>query len=397
MKKTFNKLFNNNKVISVIHNITDIVELTQTFRPTPVGFLRLGMGLTKKLMEAYQIYDDVFEYSLEWCELFNRDFTDITRKLLSSLETYTISQASSKVIISKVHTIEKGVEIGWHESATSMPCPTSIYCTIGKQEQAMEFFTKRLWAMYKNDDALVLNVNKEKITLEVDTLVDALPSELATKYAEYFTKCFVVGVNRSLLLYGPPGTGKSTIAKQLTKELKLRSLRIRLETLDMFNAEMFQTLIDAIKPGCVIVDDIDRGASDSLLETLTYLRQHVKLVVGTANNRGSLDEALLRPGRFDELGHVKSLDITVIKNVLGKYADAFEDVKAWPISFIEEYVTRRKFQSADDAKSSMVELAKRVKRLDKYDEEDDFVSVMNTSKKKPLKINKVKQIQSVDD
>jgi hypothetical protein len=72
------------------------------------------------------------------------------------------------------------------------------------------------------------------------------------------------------------------------------------------------------------------------------------------------------------------MDEKVIKHMLGDYVDGYEDVKDWPIAFIQEYKQRRRFMGTEEAANSMTELAKRVKRLDKYrDDSDTWQGLLN--------------------
>ena len=72
-------------------------------------------------------------------------------------------------------------------------------------------------------------------------------------------------------------------------------------------------------PVAVILDDFDRAHNqDEMLEVLEYFQQRVKLVIATVNDKKQIDQAILRPGRFDELISVKNLDTEVVLNVLGK-------------------------------------------------------------------------------
>jgi hypothetical protein len=69
------------------------------------------------------------------------------------------------------------------------------------------------------------------------------------------------------------------------------------------------------------------------------------------------------------------MDDDVVKAVLGdKHSFAYDTVKDWPIAFIQEYVKRLRFMSPEEATASVKELAQRVKRLSKYDDEEETVS-----------------------
>jgi SpoVK/Ycf46/Vps4 family AAA+-type ATPase len=305
---------------------------------------------------------------------------------------------ASKIQHIRILELKGGVKVGWAE-------PTGNYELNGKIPDIQELyvsdvnfnqiFSKLLYEKYNGKSLVLLkqdgSFTNDSYTVQLDGLIEALPSAQATQYVDYFTKCFAAGVNRSLLLYGPPGTGKSTMAKQLCKDLKLTSLRIRVEDLVKIDTAHFMTIVTTLNPQCIILDDFDRSDNhEFLFETLTFLRKTVKLVIATANSRSRIDEALMRPGRFDELGYVRALDEKVIKKILGPYVDdVYEDVKDWPISFIDEYVTRRKFQTHEEAKSSMEELAERVDRLKAFDELDENVNISSIITKKNDELREV--------
>jgi len=65
-------------------------------------------------------------------------------------------------------------------------------------------------------------------------------------------------------------------------------------------------------------------------------------------------------------------------------------VKDWPIAFIQEYVKRRKFMTQSEAEESIRELAMRVKRLDKYEEDDGTMKVLNKKRGRKQIINFMK-------
>ena len=178
------------------------------------------------------------------------------------------------------------------------------------------------------------------------------------------------------LFHGAPGTGKSTMARTIVDALGMKSFRIRVEDISHIDSSAIFEAINIFEPDAVILDDFDRSDMQAkLLETLEFFQRHVKLVIATVNNRSRLDDAILRPGRFDELLQIKQMDDDVVKAVLGEdHADAYDVVKEWPIAFIQEYVKRLRFMTPDEAELSVKELAQRVKKLSKYDDEDEDTS-----------------------
>jgi cell division protease FtsH len=130
-------------------------------------------------------------------------------------------------------------------------------------------------------------------------------------------------IPRGVLLVGPPGTGKTLLARAVAGEAGVPFFSISgsefVEVLVGVGASRVRDLFDQAKktaPSIVFIDEIDavgrqRGASintnDEREQTLNQLLvemdgfdQHQAVVVLAATNRpDGLDQALLRPGRFD--------------------------------------------------------------------------------------------------
>lgn len=266
-------------------------------------------------------------------------------------------------------------EVGWVINTIGVVetlfLPTATRTT--DQEDILRLASEAFWARRKTKH-LVLRMAKQNLLSEAETigLVDddgrsVHRSQLSDELVMRSRTFMEAGVNRTIMLYGPPGTGKSTAAQRLIVDLDVRSLRLPVETIHRLDIDNLNMIFKIVKPQAVVMDDFDRAREqDSLLERLEKMRKEVALVVATVNSLDSLDEALLRPGRFDELTEVDRLDDDAIRNILGDYADdSIDIVRSWPVAFIEEYIRRRQVMkmSAEAAKGSMVELAARVRRM----------------------------------
>ena len=148
--------------------------------------------------------------------------------------------------------------------------------------------------------------------------------ELPLKKPELFEK---IGIDppSGVLLYGPPGTGKTMLAKAVAKATKATFIRVVASELVQkyigegarLVRELFQMAREEA-PSIIFIDEIDAVASKrydttsgdrevqrTLMQLLAEIdgfdpRGNVKLLSAT-NRIDMLDDALLRPGRFDRL------------------------------------------------------------------------------------------------
>ncbi|NPD89590.1 MAG: CDC48 family AAA ATPase [Asgard group archaeon] len=136
---------------------------------------------------------------------------------------------------------------------------------------------------------------------------------------------------RGILLYGPPGCGKTLLAKAVVTESEANFISVKgPEILSKWVGESEKAIREVFRkarlaaPSIVFFDEIDsltpiRGmSSDSnvtervISQLLTELDGLVELkdilVIAATNRPDIVDPALLRPGRFDKLIHVKPPD-----------------------------------------------------------------------------------------
>ncbi|XP_041044071.1 peroxisome assembly factor 2 [Carcharodon carcharias] len=138
-----------------------------------------------------------------------------------------------------------------------------------------------------------------------------------------------LGLRRTgLLLYGPPGTGKTLLAKAIATECTMTFLSVKgPELINMYVGQSEENVREvfskarAAAPCVVFFDELDslapnRGRSgdsggvmdrvvSQLLTELDGLNPSAGVfVIGATNRPDLLDQALLRPGRFDKLLYV---------------------------------------------------------------------------------------------
>lgn len=142
---------------------------------------------------------------------------------------------------------------------------------------------------------------------------------------------------KGVLLYGPPGCSKTMTVKALATEAGLNFLAVKgAEILSMYVGESERTLRElfrkarAARPSIIFFDEIDAIAgrrnpgSQGGVNVLTTLLNEMDgieelknvLVVAATNKPDTLDPALMRPGRLDNILYIGLPDLEARKEML---------------------------------------------------------------------------------
>ncbi len=163
-------------------------------------------------------------------------------------------------------------------------------------------------------------------------LVDFL--QKPEKYSKYGAR-----IPRGIILYGPPGTGKTLMAKALAGEANVPFFAVTgsdfVQIYAGLGAGRIRSLFKKARETekCVIfIDEIDAlgkkrdgiGGNDETDRTLNALLTEMSgfnenegiIVIAATNRLDTLDEALLRPGRFDRQIEVGLPDINARQQIL---------------------------------------------------------------------------------
>lgn len=170
----------------------------------------------------------------------------------------------------------------------------------------------------------------EEVKEELKEIIDFINN--SEKYIRMGAK-----IPRGVLFYGPPGTGKTLLAKAVAGETNSTFLYASgsefVEKYVGVGAKRVRTLFEKAKkdaPSIVFIDEIDaigsRRNSDSnnekdqtlnqlLVEMDGFYRSQTVIVIGATNRLDLLDEALLRPGRFDRHIYVGNPNVKARKEI----------------------------------------------------------------------------------
>lgn len=141
-------------------------------------------------------------------------------------------------------------------------------------------------------------------------------------------------IPKGLILYGEPGNGKTLFAKVLASETNVNFYEF--DTTKMFAQSRFKKLYKKASkngPSIIFIDEISRFVpdseyeSDTLRSNLTMLLSFIDgmdsknnvFLVGTANDYGSIPQALVRPGRIDMKIFISYPDLNSRKEILNYY------------------------------------------------------------------------------
>lgn len=213
-----------------------------------------------------------------------------------------------------------------------------------------------IWYNRNNNtsSSLISDSNKKKKKEAVVTLAQVAGNAEAKAMVEDIIafikdpdKYSLVGARmpKGLLLYGPPGTGKTLMAKAIAGEAGVPFYAMSgSDFVQMYvgvGASRVRSLFSKAKKSekaVIFIDEIDAigkkrarnvsASNDERDQTLNALLTEMSgfndnqgiIVIGATNRLDTLDEALLRPGRFDRHIEIGLPDINARRQILSLYA-----------------------------------------------------------------------------
>lgn len=312
---------------------SEVIELFETKQVS--SFVVKGYRLTMELRTPWEGQSEVVK-TLRSVEQFNNDLGDTIReqKAAGILTEYDYQEDNSSVWLSFVPYLLLMVVFGvlWYIAMNR--------ASGGGGGGVMKFSKARTRIagedQKKKTFANVAGCDEEKEDLQ--EIVEFLKNPAA--YTEMGAR-----IPKGVLLVGPPGTGKTLMAKAVAGEAGVQFLSISgsdfVELYVGVGASRVRDLFDQAKkvaPAIIFIDEIDAvgrqrgsglgGGHDEREQTLNQLLVEMDgftnnegVIVMAATNRADiLDNALLRPGRFDRQVYIGLPDVKGREAILRVHA-----------------------------------------------------------------------------
>lgn len=183
---------------------------------------------------------------------------------------------------------------------------------IDSEKFSYEKAYEAIWSLVGSKAYLIVGGNGLEINpLKVDLSSHIIDEDEVNDLVKEITSARKMKISRSYLLVGPPGTGKTSLGHIVADRCAPRIIKIDPSVLESLGSGDLDSFVDAIKPDCLILDDIDRVSANregfllSLLESIKTAHPEV-VIFASANNWHQISAALKRPGRFDRIVSVEA-------------------------------------------------------------------------------------------
>ncbi len=285
---------------------------------TTSPFLTPQAGISKAPIHQFRVQTPISDPKL--MDKLNASGADINVKKAPETNKMTWNILTAIIILGSLAFMAKAIQMGGNQAMS-----------FGKSKAKM-LLDSKVKTTFKD----VAGIDEEK--KELEEIVDFLKN--GEKYMKLGAK-----IPKGVLLVGPPGTGKTLMAKAVAGEANVPFFSISgSDFVEMFvgvGASRVRDLFDQAKkhqPCIIFIDEIDavgrqRGAGlggghDEREQTLNQLLVEMDgfdpntniIVIAATNRPDILDNALLRPGRFDRQIYINAPDVKGREKILEVHA-----------------------------------------------------------------------------
>lgn len=237
-----------------------------------------------------------------------------------------------------------------------------------------EIFDNRLLFSIKRGDQLSIEKLEQEFNQENYIAPKAVYDDLVNEIMKFKN----IGIQRSYILSGPPGTGKTTFCLELSKKISGKIVKLDSKVFTDLQSQDIRGIIEGLDCDFIIVDDIDRIMYNDLsgffymLESIKSY-EHRPTLLATVNNIRKLDQAVIRPGRFDDIidfelptheerkqflvNMIEKFNITLTEEDKEVFSKATEGMSQ---AYLKEYCNQLRIEN------SMIELVKKITKRRKY-------------------------------
>lgn len=345
----------------VVKSICDLGD-----KPRIIDYIGFGLQVKSDYDYCFNNIDPFVRFSDKngWYGLFETSVIDIIYDVIRKNITrkYKSITHDSSAMESFETTIDD-VQIGIISSNSRVE---RIYVKSSQTDEFKKLFKKLFWEMYDLSVNFDLDA-EDKLSISNDTDRNkSLMSSLAQRTTDDIGKYLDSGFGRSILFYGPPGSGKSCLVRQVALLLGFKTLRIN--NICACSSQALIELINLIGAEIIILEDIDSIRLDELsdmLRKIEKMNSSKRVILATVNKVIKLDNALVRPERFDEAIEVNKLDKHIIMSIINNDEEIYEIVKDYPAAFVSEVGKRLKVLGKEKMLSNMADLKDRFSNLNR--------------------------------
>jgi nucleoside-triphosphatase THEP1 len=361
------------KTLEVAGDVADAV-IRLRDRPRAVDFIAVGLKFVQSLsgLASSNLYQYFERHG--WKDLEDWGFAEDIISVCSAVNVEEVAGHEEYTLFQSVIPGVNGedVVVGWAQEHEYKIGP---YIKEDKFDESFKAIGRALWE-HIGSNAIELTAASFKGSKAEGSVHDSacylredasrkeevFESAMAYDILERIKKFNDKGHNRAIMLLGEPGTGKTSIMKFIANKLNLFTLRVNSGELNTINPRDIVRAVELLQPNLLMIDDFDRFEhAHSMLTELEQVSKSVKIFMVTCNSTENLDDAVLRPGRFDEIVNVDEIDPNIVEKMLGDVPKELAEIlKSWPVAYIAEFHKRREVLGAEEAMKELGEFQSRL-------------------------------------